>query len=155
MAQTAAAREAPERSVWWEHVHVDALWPMTQAGSSVYGVLGMHVTMSLTARLGVFIAPGAILVRLPTTDGAQTWSAGTDWGFSYRLFDLRVPGTRRPATVHLNVARVWLVRAGPLPVQSEINLAGFSLTFKQSGTKKPARQGRESLPRGAWSGGDF
>src|SRR4051812_14596700 len=46
--QTAAAavvqKEKPTKTIWWEHIHFDALWPMTQWRGSVFGVLGMHAT---------------------------------------------------------------------------------------------------------------
>jgi hypothetical protein len=130
-AQARAQQEAQERSVWWEHVHLDALWPMTQSGSSAYGVAGMHTTLYVTKRLQVFVAPGAILMRLPAVSGGRTWSAATDWGFSWSLFDFRMPGTDRPSTVHLNMARVWVLGGSAAVMPGELYLAGFSITFKR------------------------
>src|SRR5215471_8249877 len=130
-AQTQTKQEAVVKTKWWEHVHLDAMWPMTQSGSSAFGVAGMHTTLHVSKRLQVFLAPGAILMRLPSINGGQTWSAATDWGFSYGLFDFRMPGMERPTTVHLNFARVWVFGAGAVTMPGELYLAGFSLTFKQ------------------------
>jgi len=124
-----AVRERPRKSVWWQHVHLDALWPMAQSGSSIFGVLGMHVTLPLTRRTAVFVAPGAILVRLPSGAGERRWSTATDWGFSYRLFDFTMPVNRRPATIHLNIARVWLLGSRPQTTSRDLYLAGFSVTL--------------------------
>ncbi len=128
VVQTRADQEAPKKSSWWQHVHLDALWPMTQAGSSVLGVCGVHATLDVSKRVQVFLAPGAILMRLPAPDGAR-WTPATDWGFSYRLFDFRMPATRRPAALHMNIAKVWVFGATPLPIRGELYLAGLSVTF--------------------------
>ena len=130
-SQTQTTQEKVEKTVWWEHVHVDALWPMTQSGTSAFGVAGMHTTLYVTKRLQVFLAPGAILMRLPAVSGGRTWSAATDWGFSYSLFDFRMPGMDRPSTVHLNMARVWVLGGNGVTMPGELYLAGFSITFKQ------------------------
>jgi hypothetical protein len=131
VGQARSNQEAPRKSLWWEHVHVDALWPMTQSGASGFGVAGMHTTLHVTRRLQVFVAPGAILMRLPSVNGGQTWSAAADWGFSFSLFDFRMPGVRRPSTVHVNMARVWILGNDPRPATGELYLAGLSLTFKR------------------------
>jgi hypothetical protein len=131
IAQTRAAIESPQKTLWWERVHVDALWPMTRAGSNAFGVAGVHATVHLTKRFQVFVLPGFILMRAPGLDGNQNWSAATDWGFSVRLFDLRVPIAGRPGSVHLNMARVWLLGNSNVAAASETYLAGLSLSFKQ------------------------
>lgn len=130
VAQTRANQEAPRRTIWWERIHLDALWPMTQSGTSAFGVAGTHATFNVTKRFQVFMAPGLILMRLPVL-GEQTWSVATDWGFSFRMADFRMPGLQRPSTVHFNIARVWILGTGGQPVPGELYLAGLSLTFKQ------------------------
>lgn len=130
VAQTRATHEAPHKIVWWEHIHLDALWPVTQVGSSAFGVCGVHATLNLTTRAQIFLAPGAILMRLPSIEGGQTWTPAADWGFSYRLLDLRLPAMARASTLHLNIARVWILGMNDLPIAGELYLAGFSLTFK-------------------------
>jgi hypothetical protein len=131
IAQTRAAIESPQRTLWWERVHVDALWPMTRTGSNAFGVVGVHTTIHLTKRFQVFLLPGFILMRAPALDGTRNWSAATDWGFSVRLFDLRVPIAARPGTVHLNMARVWVLGNSSIATTGETYLAGLSLSFKQ------------------------
>jgi hypothetical protein len=124
-------REAPTKTAWWQHVHVDALWPMTQWRASVYGVVGMHATMEVAGRFQVFIAPGIILLSMPAPGGDREWKPATDWGFAFRLFDFKFPVGNRPASLHLNIARAWVfANAGSVPFDSSINLAGFSVTFK-------------------------
>lgn len=110
---------------------MDALWPMTQSGSSAFGVAGMHATMHLTKRLQVFMAPGMLLMRLPGLDGTETWSAATDWGFSYMLFHFRLPGLRHASSAHFNMARVWMLGANVAPMTGDMYVAGLSLTFRK------------------------
>ena len=131
LAQVRSSHEAPRHTLWWERVHLDALWMMTQSGSSAFGIAGTHATVHVTDRFQVFMAPGLILMRLPVLDGRQTWSAATDWGFSFRLFNFKVPAMDRPSTVHFNIARVWVLGNAGQPVRGELYLAGLSLTFKQ------------------------
>lgn len=130
-AQARVKQEKVEKTVWWERVHIDALWPMTQSGSNAFGVAGMHTTLHVTKRMQVFLTPGLILMRVPAVDGGRTWSAATDWGFSYSLFDFRMPGIERPSTLHFNMARVWVLGANGLTMPGEMYLAGFSITFKR------------------------
>jgi hypothetical protein len=132
VTQARSSQEAPQHTLWWERVHLDALWPMTQSGSSAFGLAGTHATFSVTKRFQVFMAPGVILMRLPMlVGGDQTWSFATDWGFSYRLADFTLPAMRRPSTLHFNIARVWVLGAGGQSMPGELYLAGLSLTFKQ------------------------
>src|SRR5262245_53725542 len=30
------------KTIWWEHVHMDVLWPATEVRLSAFGVIGMH-----------------------------------------------------------------------------------------------------------------
>jgi hypothetical protein len=131
IAQARTTTEAPDKTKFWEHIHVDAFWPMTRVGSSAFGLVGVHTTVHITSRFQVFLTPGLILMRAPTVTGDSAWSAATDWGFSFRLFDLRVPVANRPGSVHLNIARVWLFGTNGVASTGETYLAGFSLTFKQ------------------------
>ena len=47
-----AQREAPTKSAWWRHVHLDGFWPMTQSRASVFGLL-VHATIDVADRLRV------------------------------------------------------------------------------------------------------
>jgi hypothetical protein len=44
-----------------------------------------------------------------------------------------MPGTGRPATLHVNLARVWFIGGSDsVPgVRNDLYLGGFSLTFKK------------------------
>jgi hypothetical protein len=130
IAQTRVSHERETRSTWWSHIHLDALWPVTQIGSSAFGLAGAHATMKITKRVGIFLGPGAMLMRLPSITGSARWSTATDWGFSYRLTSLRLPAIHRPATLHLNMAKVWVLGETNLRLPGEMYLVGFSLTFK-------------------------
>lgn len=134
--QTAAAavgqKESPTRTIWWEHVHFDALWPMTEWRGSVFGVLGMHATVEVAGRFHVFVAPGAILLNLPSGDGSREWRPATDWGIAYRCFDFTFPGTGQRASLHVNLARAWLISGPSNLFESSVDLAGFSVTLKRT-----------------------
>jgi hypothetical protein len=130
IAQSRATREVPRKTIWWEHIHLDALWPITQAGSGGFGVAGAHTTLSLTKRAEVFLTPGVLMMRVPALTGGSTWTAAADWGFSYRLGDFRMPGFGTPSTLHLNLARVWFFGQNELPLSGQLYVAGLSLTFR-------------------------
>jgi len=131
-AQVRTRLESPQKSSWWSRVHLDAIWPMTRSGTAAFGVAGVHVTVPVGGRFQVFAAPGAILMRLPSVDGNPVLTAATDWGFSLRVTDFRLPGVRRANTLHFNMARVWLLdKPSTLQSPGDLYVAGFSITFKQ------------------------
>ena len=130
-----AQREAPSHSAWWEHVHLDALWPMTQVGGGVFGVLGVHATLDVVGRLQIFVAPGAILLNVPTSGPSREWRPATDFGFAYRCFDFTLPVSGRRASLHFNFAKAWLLAGPSNVIKSSIDLAGFSVTLKKLPTK--------------------
>lgn len=137
-AQAATARvagslsqEDDHRLTWWEHVHMDMLWPAMQAGASLYGVLGMHVTTAVRGRLQVFVAPGVMMLNVPTRSGARAWKAAANYGIAYSLFDFRFPGNRQ-AQLHVNLAKAWLLDAGPDVTTKSTDFVGFSMTFKKT-----------------------
>ena len=133
VATTRAQKETEDKSVWWRHVHLDAVWPMTQGTSGIWGVVGLHTTIDISGRVEMFLTPGAMLMRVPGPTGVDQWKPGTDWGLSFRLADFTIPATRRPATLHMNLARVWLLgnMEDVSGTQSNMYLAGFSLTFRK------------------------
>ncbi len=131
IAGTRAEAEMPAKTVWWEHVHFDGLWPMTQWGASVYGVFGVHATVQVAGRLQVFVAPGTMLVNLPSSRGGREWKPATDWGVTFRLVDFRFPGTNQFGTLHLNIVKAWLLAGPSNVVSTSVDLAGFSLTLKR------------------------
>ena len=131
ITESRAQREAPTKSIWWQRVHVDALWPMTQWGSNVYGVVGTHVTVEVAGRFQVFVAPGAMLLNVPGEGGRRDWNMATDWGVAYRLVDFKFPGTERHTQLHANLVTAWVFSGSTSLAASRINLVGFSFTFKQ------------------------
>ena len=82
-------------------------------------------------RLQVFVAPGVMLMRVPTPTGEQELQPATDWGVSYKLFNFNLPGVQRQGTLHVNLVRAWVfMRVGSIGGNTTVNLAGFSVTLK-------------------------
>ena len=123
------SREAPTKTKWWSSVHFDALWVTTQIPAT-YGVIGIHATHKISGRLQIFLAPGAILLNVPTRRGNREWKPATDLGISYQLFDFRFPGNQADATLHVNVAKAWVVGNQGSFIDSSVELAGLSVSFK-------------------------
>ncbi len=123
-------KEKPVNTKFWEHIHLDGLWVMTQTNTSTYGLVGAHVAGNM-ARFEFFMAPGVMLVSSPGMAGSQQMQVAYDYGFGFKLFDFRSPVANKTATLHFDFVRVWLnVGAG---FEQVVNLAGFSLTL---GNKK-------------------
>ena len=126
------SRERPEHVTWWEHLHLDVLWPDLQVGSSTYGVVGIHHATTVKGRLQVFTAPGALLLNLPSYNGARTWKMAVNYGMGYRLVSFSLFG-KRPAELHVNFAKTWIVSdTTDLVVGRSIDVVGFSITFKRA-----------------------
>jgi hypothetical protein len=123
--------EEPTKTIWWEHIHLDALWPMTQVGSDVYGVIGVHATVAVKGRFQLFVAPGAILMNLPNGPKSREWQPAADWGIAYRLADFQFPGTRQWTSLHFNFAKAWILTGQAGFSKATVELAGFSFTFKR------------------------
>ena len=130
-ARAAAAQsgEDDDNTTWWEHVHLDGGWPAMQANLSIYGVIGVHATTYVKGRFEIFLAPGAMLVRVPNRGGGHAWKVATNYGITYRLARLTLPGGRR-ALLHVNLAKAWLFAMGDLPTDST-DFIGLSMTFKK------------------------
>lgn len=130
-ATAVQAREDNPKLTWWEHVHVDLLWPATQVREHIYGVIGMHTATTVRGRLQVFLAPGVMLMNLPTGDGKRAWKVAANYGIGYRLADFTLPGGRA-ASLHVNIAKSWLMSdTRDLLVSRNTDFAGFSITFKK------------------------
>lgn len=128
MLDARTQREAPTRTRWWNNIHFDALWVTTQVPVT-YGVVGIHATHKINGRFQIFLAPGAILLNVPTPDGRE-WKPATDLGVSYQLLDFKFPGRHRVATLHVNLAKAWVVGNQESFVDSSVELAGLSVSFK-------------------------
>ena len=80
----------------------------------------------------MFTAPGALLLNLPSYNGARTWKVAVNYGIGYRLVGFSFFG-RRPAELHLNLAKTWIVSdTTDLVVSRSIDVVGFSITFKRA-----------------------
>ena len=123
--------ETAPRTMWWEHLHVDLLWPATELRNSVYGVIGMHTAITVKGRVQLFLAPGVMLLNLPSVDGTRVWKVAANYGIGYRLFDFTFPGGRR-ASLHVNAAKSYLLQE-PVDaiVSRSLDFAGFSISFKR------------------------
>jgi hypothetical protein len=120
--------EATERTRWWNHIHFDALWLTTQVPVT-YGVIGIHATHKIAGRFQIFLAPGAILLNIPTPNGRE-WKPATDLGVTYQLLDFKFPGRLEPASLHINIAKAWVVGNEGSFIDSSVELAGLSVSFK-------------------------
>ena len=132
-AQGAATQknETSPKTMWWEHLHVDLLWPATELRQSVYGVVGMHTAMTVKGRVQIFLAPGVMLLNLPAIDGSRMWKVAANYGIGFRLFDFTFPGGRR-ASLHVNAAKSYLLlEPRDVIVSRSLDFAGFSISFKR------------------------
>ena len=124
-AATISQHEAPKNSVWWRNVHLDGLWSTTQSNVSVFGLFGMHLTVPVEGRMQIFVTPGILMVSVPTLYNTREVRPATDWGVSYRLFELG-----QTATVHFNLVHAWMLQSRANLANPQMTLAGFSLSFK-------------------------
>jgi len=131
-AITTNAQEEEERTKFWEHLHLEMMWPAMQSGVSLYGVVGMHATTSVHGRLQIFVAPGIMLLNVPTRNGSRAWKAAANYGIAFRLVEFTFPGTERRALLHVNLAKAWLFSAGPNVSSKSTDFVGFSITFKKT-----------------------
>jgi hypothetical protein len=130
-AAATAQKEDTSRTIWWEHVHVDLLWPATEWQAGVYGVVGFHTATTIHGRLQIFVAPGMILLNVPTRDGSRAWKLAANYGIGYRLADFKLPGGR-DAVLHLNLAKAWVVSdSSDLVTGRSMDFVGFSITLKK------------------------
>jgi hypothetical protein len=116
--------EAPKKTSWWHHAHLDAMWSTTQSNITAFGLVGAHVTMEVDGRFQVFVAPGIMLVSVPGVAGNREVLPATDWGISYRLFNAG------QSTVHFNLVHAWLLVSGANLINPHMTLAGFSFSFR-------------------------
>ena len=122
--------EAAPKTLWWEYLHVDLLWPATELRNSVYGVIGMHTAMTLKGRVQLFLSPGVMLLNLPSVDGTRVWKVAANYGIGYRLFDFTLAGKR--ASLHVNAAKSYLLQEPRDAIVSRsLDFAGFSVSFKR------------------------
>ena len=128
-AAAVAQREAPTKSMWWRHVHFDALWSTTQSQMTAFGLFGAHLTMEVEGRLQVFVAPGVMLMSVPGLHGNRQLSPATDWGLTYRLFNVG------QSAVHFNLVHAWMLTRVNL-VNPQMTLVGLSVSFEPANARR-------------------
>jgi hypothetical protein len=131
VAASRTQQEAPTKTMWWEHVHVDGFWPVLKSHGTAFGAFGTHATIDVTGRFQVFVAPGFMMLNVPTSTGRE-WTPATDWGFAYRLGTFKFPGYDGKATLHVDFAKAWLFLGAGSLFDSSVDLAGFSMTFSRN-----------------------
>jgi hypothetical protein len=132
-ARAAAQADAEDaaRTTFWERVHLDVLWPAMQLRTSTYGVIGLHTALPV-GRVQLFVAPGVMLMNLPSRSGARAWKVAANYGVGYRLADFAFPGLDRMASLHVNAARAWLLSdVADVVAGRTVDFAGFSITFQK------------------------
>jgi hypothetical protein len=130
-ARAAANPEKIQKTIWWEHIHADLLWPAMQFQSSIYGVVGMHTAMTVRGRVQLFLAPGAMLLNLPARNGTRVWKVAANYGIGYRLVDFNLLG--KPASLHVNLAKAWLLSGVADVVGGRTtDFVGLSISFKRT-----------------------
>jgi hypothetical protein len=124
-------KEGAPNQTWWEHVHLDVLWPTMQWQSSVYGVVGTHIATTVKGRLQLFLAPGAMLLSVPTVNSTRAWKLATNYGMGWYLFDFPFPAQQR-ASLHVNLAKAWVLSDSTDMVTGRtVDFVGLSITFNQ------------------------
>jgi len=123
-ATTQQREEAPVKTFWWQHVHVDGLWSTTQSNAMVFGLFGAHLTVEVEKRLQIFVAPGIMLVSVPSYYGGRDLATATDWGITYRLFNVG------RSMVHFNLVHAWVLGSQPNLTAGNMTLAGLSVSFR-------------------------
>jgi len=73
---------------------------------------------------------------MPSAEG-RDWTPATDWGIAFRLGTFTLPGSTGKATLHLNVARAWVLSGAGSVFSRYVDLIGFSLTFPQARVPPP------------------
>jgi hypothetical protein len=93
------------KSSFFRRVHLTGLWMRAQYPSSpVYGVVGMQVAVFEVGRFTV-PALGVMVVMMPDGEGGHDWRPASTLAFGYRISDFVVPFLKKPASLHINVAR--------------------------------------------------
>lgn len=124
-AAATAQSEAPTKTLWWQRIHLDGLWTSAQSNVSAFALFGSHLTIEVEGRLQIFAVPGILLVSVPGMRGNRELLPATDWGITYRFFNV---GRH---TVHFNLVQAWVLgnQASLANANPSMTLAGLSLTF--------------------------
>jgi hypothetical protein len=115
-------------TVIWELLNVDVMYASTSVGSTIRAPIGVHIGFPIGSRVRLFAAPGAILL---CDAGFSDCHPAYDYGVGVRLFDFRMPRSRRIASAHVNLVKAWFFGGAAGGPDTGINIAGFSLAFKR------------------------
>ncbi len=135
LVQIQKTNEAESITKTWfiNHVHLDLPYLLAQNDvTAVYSIIGLHISLvDLSKRMQLWLPPGVSIICLP--DGNHKRCVpGYGWGFGYRMFRYRFPGTTRPAKFYINLEEVYVPAGNSLPgVNTKLTMMGFSINFKE------------------------
>lgn len=121
------------KSSFFQRVHLTGLWTRAQyPATQLYGIIGMQISVF---ELGRYTLPavGVMLVMIPDGEGGHDWKPASTVSVGFRLFDFVTPFVRKPASLHVNVARTNIHGVQDervLPAMS-VNFVGFSVSGKR------------------------
>jgi len=121
------------KSSFFQRVHLTGLWTRAQyPATRLYGVIGMQISVFEFGRY-TLPAVGVMLVMIPDGEGGHDWKPATTVGVGIRLFDFVTPFVRKPASLHLNVARTNIhgVHDERVLPAMNVNFVGFSVSGKR------------------------
>jgi hypothetical protein len=125
------ADEAVVKTSFFHRVHVTGLWMQARyPAPPAYGMVGMQIGVFETGRF-TLPAVGVMVVMVADGRGGHEWKPATTLGFGYRLCDFIPPLTRKPVSLHINVARTSVQGAQDertLPGMSNVTLFGLSVS---------------------------
>jgi hypothetical protein len=105
-------REKPEKTSFFDRVHLDVLGtpPETGNGGRLVGIVGAHITIAEFGRVHLFGPPGVMVAKQATgSDASERWRPMTalTWGISIRLIDFQMRGASRRTVMFLNLTKLW------------------------------------------------
>jgi hypothetical protein len=127
-----AEKEKPAKSSFMKWVHLDGGWVQSEDSTIFQGLIGAHVAIFESGRLQFYGPPGVMLIRQEFGENKHRLRPATTWGFSFRLFDSRIPGTGQQVRIFANFAKVWLLGGSQdniVSASSSIDMMGLSVTF--------------------------
>ena len=125
-------KEKPVNSSFMKWVHLDGGWVQSANSTIFQGLIGMHVAIFESGRLQFYGPPGVMLIRQEVGGNKHQLRPATTWGFSFRLFDSRIPGTSQQVRIFANLAKVWILGGSQddiISASSSIDMMGLSVTF--------------------------
>lgn len=122
------------KSSFFQRVHLTGLWTQAQfPATSLYGIVGMQISVVEVGRY-TLPAVGVLLVMVPDAAGGHDWKPATTLGVGVRICDFVPPLFRKPASLHLNIARTSIHGLRDerfLPGATNVSLIGLSLSRRR------------------------